>query len=610
MSGFIAIVNRDCAPIDRDLMAQLTDSLRYRGPDLQKNWINTHVGLAHALFRTTDEAEYEHQPASLDGDIWITGSARIDARSDLVNSLGLQSEIRLDQTPDSHLILYAYKAWGEHCVDHLLGDFAFALWDKKTKKLFCARDRFGVRQLYYSLRKGALIVGNSLSCMRKHPLISNQVEDRAIGGFLLFGDHSWLDKELTTSSDISSLLPAHKLVFSAGKFKTSQYWTVPENLPLLRYRKESEYLDHFQDTFTNAIRDRIRTDRVVLSMSGGMDSSSIGATLKEIQDRADHGFELNAVSIVFNKIHPCQERYFADLIASHLELPIQYIDGDNYPFLSKPLATTRPLEIEQPSLWLDTMRAQRLLGRVVLTGGAGDNLFKYPMCLASIKENNPAKLLFYIFSLQKRYGKRPGIGTGLWNKLRHLFSKGGNISATPYPYPTWLNSDFERRMQLDEWWHKFWALERQSSAFSARNLLLFNSLVKPDWSVDDTLLRSDFTLPEQRDPYLDLRMVEFVLSLPAIPWLFEKHILRQAMGKKLPVSVIKRPKTLLGTLHHSMLKLPNTQWIDQWQAQPEILQYIERSRIPKLAGGCCDPMNSYVDLRPLHLNRWLQARSE
>ncbi len=291
MSGFVAIVNTDGTPVDRELLERLTDTLRFRGPDRQKIWIDGNVGFGHALFKTTYEAEFEAQPASLEGDIWIIGSARIDARQDLINKLGLQSEVRLDKTSDSDLILYAYRAWGEKWVENLLGDFAFVLWDNRKKRFFCARDHFGMRQLYYAHIGNCFIVSNTLHCILRHPAVSTRFDDRAIGGFLLFGDHTWLDKELTVYTDIKSLLPAHLLVLNNGKTTVRKYWDIPAEVPLLRYRKESDYIDHFQEVFKRAISDRLRINRVVLSMSGGMDSSSIAATLCEIRDERDQDFQ-------------------------------------------------------------------------------------------------------------------------------------------------------------------------------------------------------------------------------------------------------------------------------------------------------------------------------
>ena len=127
MSGFIAVVNTDGTPVASNLLERLTASLYFRGPDRQQVWVDGAVGLGHTLFSTTDEARHENQPASLDGKVWIAGCIRIDAREDLLHKLGLQRDIRLADTPDSHLVLHAYRAWGEHCLEHLLGDYAFAL---------------------------------------------------------------------------------------------------------------------------------------------------------------------------------------------------------------------------------------------------------------------------------------------------------------------------------------------------------------------------------------------------------------------------------------------------------------------------------------------------
>ena len=159
---------------------------------------------------------------------------------------------------------------------------------------------------------------------------------------------------------------------------------------------------------------------------------------------------------------------------------------------------------------------------------------------------------------------------------------------------------------MKEWWTEEWTSPQRPFALRSRQSLLHDSLVKPDWCVDDIVMKSDFTLPEQRDPFLDQRMIEFVLSLPALPWLFNKHILRRAMEEKLPSEVIERPKTPLGMLQHSLLKLPETEWVDEWQSLPELQQYVERSRIPRLVEGSCEPVSSYVNLRPLILNRWLE----
>ncbi len=107
----------------------LTDFLTFRGPDAQQIWVDGPVGFGHTLLKTAEESETEHQPFSLDGATWIVADARLDARADLIAKLGNQSQRGLAAAADVELLLRAYLAWGENCVDHLLGDFAFAIWD-------------------------------------------------------------------------------------------------------------------------------------------------------------------------------------------------------------------------------------------------------------------------------------------------------------------------------------------------------------------------------------------------------------------------------------------------------------------------------------------------
>src|ERR1044071_564717 len=144
MSGIVGMVNLDGAPIDRELLSQCTDFLSYRGPDAQHVWIDRNVGLGHTLLRTTYESETESQPVTLDGKVWLISDARIDARAELLKNLP-SSLISKHDPNDAELILYAYQAWGEDCIQHFIGDFVFAIWDSSRQRLFCARDHLGVK---------------------------------------------------------------------------------------------------------------------------------------------------------------------------------------------------------------------------------------------------------------------------------------------------------------------------------------------------------------------------------------------------------------------------------------------------------------------------------
>ena len=169
MSGFIGIFNTDGAPVDSELLERLTASLTFRGPDARAVWCQGSVGFGHTLFRTTWEARYERQPFTLDQQVWIVADARVDAREDLVRELGCGHDLALNQTPDVELILRAYLKWGEACLDHMIGDFSFAIWDGRSRRLFCARDHFGVKLFYYARTSSCLIFSNTITALRFHP---------------------------------------------------------------------------------------------------------------------------------------------------------------------------------------------------------------------------------------------------------------------------------------------------------------------------------------------------------------------------------------------------------------------------------------------------------
>ena len=147
MSGIVGIVNLKSAPVDACLLQRLTDSLTFRGPDAQKTWIAGPVGFGHTLLRTGPVQEGDILPANLDERLWIVADSRLDARPELAAKLRARGCPLSADPPDAELLLYAYSEWGLGCVDHLLGDFAFAIWDVSSRRLFCARDHFGFRPL-------------------------------------------------------------------------------------------------------------------------------------------------------------------------------------------------------------------------------------------------------------------------------------------------------------------------------------------------------------------------------------------------------------------------------------------------------------------------------
>ena len=605
MSGIVGIVNTNGAPVDRQLLWRLTRSMSFRGPDAQDVWLNRNVGLGHTMFRTTFAATTEHQPATLDGSTWLTADARIDGREELLEKLSaagtqivpLKQNLSLN---DAHLILYAYHTFGERCVDHLLGDFAFAIWDARNQQLFCARDHFGVKPFYYAQRGSEFIFSSSPNCLLTHPSISKQLNDQAIGDFLLFEMN--LEPATSFFADIQRLPPAHTLKLSTIGPTVSRYWSLPAEEPL-RYRQRQDYVDHFQSVMQAAVKDRLPSDTAALLLSGGMDSSSVAATARGITSARD----LRAFTYVYDRLMPDRERYYAGLVASALEIPVSFTASDDYELYQSPAQTTyQPFElIHEPlrALFCDFTQAISQHSRVALTGDGGDALL-YP------EDNFPRKVLSSLafgsllrdvaFSYQS-YGRFPRMG--FRSGLKRLGSS-ANGSQESY-YPVWLDGSFERRCQLKERWH-----EQQEGA-SASDFIRrrsYESLSSVMWPV----LFADYdpevtgSPVEFRYPFFDIRVVNFLLAIPSSPWCFNKGLLRIATQGQLPEEIRKRLKTQI--VEDPILvrvKQPKWQLSDYFQPVKGLADYITVGRVNK-DDWLSRPDQIWMHARPLSLNCWLR----
>src|SRR5258705_13435444 len=283
MSGIVGIVNLDGAPVDQDLLWRMTHLMSFRGPDAQEIWIDGNVSFGHTLLRTTWEGDRENQPLTLDGRFWLTADARIDGRAGLINALKdkLAGRLHMRSLNDAELILYAYEAWGEDCVKHLIGDFAFAIWDGRKRCLFCARDHFGIKPFYYAHVGNVFVFGNTLESILIHPDISRTLNDQAIGDLLLFDFNR--DPASTSFEDIVRIPPAHTLTLepAVGKLTTRRFWNIPTEVDTRRH-PQSYYLECFEELFDAAVEDRLRTDKVELLMSGGLDSTAIASAAVRI----------------------------------------------------------------------------------------------------------------------------------------------------------------------------------------------------------------------------------------------------------------------------------------------------------------------------------------
>ncbi len=605
MSGICGLVNLDGSPAADDRLREMTELLAFRGPDARQHWCAGPAGLGHAMLRTTEEAGDDRQPASLDGRVWITADARIDARRELTGKLAARGRAGLDTASDAQLILHAYHAWGDECVSHLLGDFAFAIWDAPRARLFCARDHFGVKPFFYARAGHAIVFGNTLDGLRRHPGVSSELDELSIADFLLFELNQ--DPAATSFRDIRRLPPAHALVATSEGVRTQEYWTLPFGATV-QYRAQGDYVERFKELLDVAVSDRLRTRRVGVELSGGLDSGSIAATALHVLARDARAFELNALAIVYDRLIPDEERKFATLSAAKLGIPLHYFIADDCALYQdcESAQTRVPEPAHDPGLaaTLETFRRAAQFGRVVLTGWDGDALLNEspkPYFRELLRTGQWARLAMGV----ARYGVSQRRLVPLTLRARLRPSK-----ADPLPgYPPWIAPAFEARFDLRARWR---AAHDEPPATHPVRPYAFRTLASvirmssffeySDAGVTGVAL-------EYRHPLMDLRLQAFCLSLPPLPWCVKKEIVRRAMRGTLPEPVLRRPKSpLAGWPEMELLRRPEAQWIDRFIASPELDRYVDRSRIPPVCEES-DREERWRNLRPLSLNFWLQGRN-
>ena len=287
MSGICGIIALDGANPTKGQIAAMTAPLERRGPDGTHHWLGGPVALGHTLLATTPEALVEVLPLTDPATgCTITADVRLDNREELIPALGLVSETRV--IGDGELILRAYLAWGEACLDHFLGDFAFAIWDPRTARLFCGRDHIGMRQLIYCHVPGRLFAfATEPRAILTHPDVPRRINEGRIADFII--DLEGINYSSTFFEDLFRLPPAHCLILDASGLSIRRYWTL-EPGPELQLGSDQAYAEAFLEVFTKAVSCRLRSAGPMGAMlSGGMDSGSIVAVASRLLAVGDQG---------------------------------------------------------------------------------------------------------------------------------------------------------------------------------------------------------------------------------------------------------------------------------------------------------------------------------
>lgn len=280
MSGIACIVHFDGAPVPADHIGRMTQRMQRRGPDGIQHWQQGPVALGHCMLHTTPESLEELQPlANEDASLVLVLDGRVDNWLELRAEL-LQRGAVLRTRADAELVLRAFEIWGEPCVEHIDGDFAFVIWNRREQRVFAARDRTGARSLFYWQDAQRLLLATDQAALLDVPGIPRVLNETLLQQVLGFCIE---DAGQTLWQGVSCLPPATALSMGAGHRRQYRYWQPDPDLAL-PCRSDADHVVYYRELLEDNVRRQSRSHApLAFEVSGGQDSSGVFALALQLQ---------------------------------------------------------------------------------------------------------------------------------------------------------------------------------------------------------------------------------------------------------------------------------------------------------------------------------------
>lgn len=539
MSGIVAIYHRDGRPVNPRRLDTMVQAMAHRGPDGITQWIQGPVGLGHCLMHTTPESLQERQPVC-DGQCWLIWDGRLDNRDDVLTALKAEG-LPCGSETDPELVLGAYRLWGGRCVEKLLGEFAFVVWDRQTGTLFGARDRIGLKPFYYMTQGQTVLIASEVKPILKVLDRMPEPDDEMILA-LLIAECREPDNHRSLFSGIHRLPPGHLMLIKDGQLKIERYWQIDPRRQTI-YRRPEDYVEQFRTLFQQTVKSRTRSAfPVACFVSGGIDSSSFTALA------ASQGARVEAFNDFAADEPGADERPFARQVCETFGIPLWELQ--NRP--CDPLEGLEDLlwKVESPVVgpFRDTQGFAGLVNarncRVVLHGEGADQLLDEFGYLGDVLlRRSPVQFVRETIEFTRWLGSTRGLlGTTPRVVLRHVMPNQlkylGKRLLRQAP-PPWINQNLARSVNLTSRIR----VPRVPIRFpSLAQTFAYQEGLGPYFVLKLELIEryTSWQGWEIRYPYLDSRLVEFIFS---IPWQQRCHggvrqwLLRQAMQGILPEAV-------------------------------------------------------------------------
>lgn len=535
-------------------LRRMCRTLFHRGPDDEGYYLSERAGLAMRRLSIIDLAHGQQPVTNEDGTLWLVFNGEIYNFRELRERLEQAGHIFKSHS-DTEVIIHAYEEYGRSCVEHFNGMFALAIWNSRDHSLFLARDRLGIKPLYYWRGRGGLVFGSTLTAVALHPDVPREINLRAVDTYLTF---EYIPAPETILEGVRKLPAAHWLYYREGRCELRPYWEVkPGAVPAT----PEACVEALRELIQDAVRLRLISDVPLGAfLSGGLDSSTIVAAMHAAAPASLRTFSIGFHNQTYNEL-PYARSVAARFETRHREEILQPDINDLIetvlPHLDEPLADFSVF----PTYLVSKVAAREV--KVALSGDGGDELFGgYDTYLADDLERRyyrrlPAAMRTRL--LPAVMGRIPpgSAKKGLINRAKR-FIEGGALPAG-WQHTRWMmfmtaadknalyRQDFSEALgahRAEGFIEAFFAEAAdldplaQQQVVDIKSYLVDNILVK----VDRMSMAASL---EARVPFLDHRLVEFALGLPAELKLSRgetKVILRRAVRDLLPEDVLRKPK--------------------------------------------------------------------
>lgn len=539
-------------------------ALSVRGPDGCDQLVRGWLGLAHQHFWTTPEEVGERQPLTVaPAEVLLAFDGRLDNREELLAELGSRGSDQAGLPSDAELVLAAYQCWGDDFCRHFIGPFALVIVDLERRLVLCARDPLGDRTLFYHLTNERLLVASEESALLVHPEVGVELDETHLACFFALrvpADGS------TFFRQVHELLPGELLRVGQESVHRTELWH-PRADPQMRRRSETDLEDEFRQLLRQAVRCRLRaTAPPAVMLSGGLDSTSAAALGAEELNRSHPDWRLRTVSWIFDEFTSCDERSFMDPVVERWNLEALRVNCDDaVPLTHQDVLGCHPSTPEENPYRELKRRAFSLAAeagsRVVLNCSAADALYTGGERWFEdlVRAGHPLQATNELLSEVRRWGPEEALrrsGLLRWPaRVKRVL-----LLQRTHELP-WLTPEARRRVSEISAppagirrGLRSHQLEAVAGVRAARSFSLENAYACREGV-------------ELRDPYRDLRLVEFMLRLPAHNLYRHgrhKPIARQALKGWLTDSILQRTEpTLLTPLFEAGLRGQNRQIVEE-----------------------------------------------